>query len=362
MTKVNRFFILLALIGLSVTMLFSSCNYNLSSEKLAEMPEGREKDSLMFLKDYGVSYGKILYAMKDTVYLLPQPDYNAKSTVVTTSNDVFKVVDRKIVTAKPGDVYKVVKGQNVVKERILQPIEKELIHIEITDENEKVSSAWLKAEDLRDNLGPAFMMKANYKKTQKTAIIIIIILGVMAVLTFIGLKIYNVVCRKRNITPIKFGSVFGAVYIGFGVLLGILTLVAMFNPEWWQQIYYNPHILGNWANLNTFERMGTVFFIGMVVFAVVMIVDVVLRTRNIWCIFTLLGQLAMGIVIPLIIMYLGVIIFIIVMTLVPIIGFLFVGIVGSKTGALQTKSTAQELEERRTLSEKRRAGIVHDQY
>ena len=177
MTKQNGFLISLAILGLSTMMLFSSCSYNLDGEKLRAMPEGREKDSLMFLRDHSVTYGTVLYAVKDTVYFMPKPEHQAKSTVVATFADVFTVVDRKNIDA--GILYNT-------------SITEDVILFEITDESGESRKAWLKADEMYGNLAPKVWAEKGTERSIRGIMAMGLVVSFwLMIFYFIGFRIYK---------------------------------------------------------------------------------------------------------------------------------------------------------------------------
>ena len=319
MTKLKRFLVLPALIGISAMMLFSSCSYNLDGEKLRAMPEGREKDSLMLLRDHSVTYGTVLYAVKDTIYFMPKPEHKAKSTVVATSADVFTVVDRKNIAA--GTLYNT-------------PMTEDIILFEIIDESGKSRQAWLKADEMYGNLAPKVWAEKGAERSIRGIMLMGLVVSFwLMIFYFIGFRIYKYICRKRKREPMEMGSISIGVYNGFAILLGVLIAVYTFVPELLHRLYYNPNIFANWSNHNILIKLIPILLIAMLLAAVATAIEVKIRTkcRGFWYLIPLIGQFAFGITLVLLIVVLIRLIYIAVIA----IAALFV--LGGKSGALNQK-------------------------
>ncbi|MDR1730006.1 MAG: hypothetical protein LBR52_05025 [Prevotellaceae bacterium] len=309
------------IIACFATMMFVSCSYNLDGEKLNAMPEGRAKDSLMFLKDHSVTYGTVLYAVKDTVYLMSEPARKATSTVIATSGDVFMVIGRKSVDFGQRSHY----SKEVIPE--------DAILFEITGKSGKIRQAYLKADEMYGNLAPKIWTEKSTEKWKKIIMTGLAVSLALMIFYFIGFRIYRYICRKRNREAMEPGSISIAVYNGFALLLGILIAVYTFVPELLHRLYYNPDIFSNWSNHNILIRLIPVFLIGMLLSAVATAVEVKIRTkcRGFWYLIPLLGQFAFGVTLVLLTVVLIRLIYIAVIAIVALF------VLGGKSGALNQK-------------------------
>lgn len=340
--KRNRFFILLALIGLSTTMMFTSCKRQLKRVDIRTIESTEEQNSMWCYFYNGYYLNQPLKARQN--FLLDNEHYQ---------KDVKRDSQKQYLGEEflgYGD-FIVLKGDRVIPIEIVRcskykptntvfdaPFSKKDDWIEtkfqVVRDGKVVGEGWQDFRLVRSSYYLAPFTWTVMFGNWKSWIAWFIILGGLIVLVHrLMLRSHRRDLERNNEPDETKGMYLPYIYTAFSFLLGIVFIYLYFCPSEVASLYFNPNIFAHWSEYATMVKAFPFLLILFIATAVGMFFEMNNKMPDIGAVILhFIGWLAMGFFVMGAILFLAISLYALFLFLLPLAILLFGGSISGSGG------------------------------